>query len=293
MSERVLRLAIPAGSLQEATIALFRKAGYNLSPERRSYYLSVDDPEMACTLIRAQEIPRYVQDGLMDAGLTGLDWIMENDASVVEVCELAYSKATRRPARWVLAVPEGSPIESVRDLEGKRVATEVVHITKKYLEEHGVHAARVEFSWGATEAKPPELADAIVDITETGSSLRANKLRIVDTLLESTTRLIASHQAWADRWKRRKIEDMALMLSGALAADGKVGLMMNVRRSDLDSVIAILPALKNPTISALADDEWVAINTIVDEHVVREIVPQLKKAGAQGIVEYPLNKIIE
>ena len=293
MSERVLRLAIPAGSLQDATITLFRKAGYNLSPERRSYYLSVDDPEIACTLIRAQEIPRYVQDGLMDAGLTGLDWIMENDASVVEVCELAYSKATRRPARWVLAVPEGSQIESVRDLEGKRVATEVVSITKKYLEERGVHAATVEFSWGATEAKPPELADAIVDVTETGSSLRANKLRIVDTLLESTPRLIASHQAWSDPWKRRKIEDMALMLSGALAADGKVGLMLNVRRGDLDGVLAILPALKNPTISSLADAEWVAINTIVDERVVREIVPRLKQAGAQGIVEYPLNKIIE
>src|SRR3972149_1714143 len=194
MSERVLRLAIPAGSLQDATITLFRKAGYNLSPERRSYYLNVDDPEIVCTLIRAQEIPRYVQDGLMDAGLTGLDWIMENDASVVEVCELAYSKATRRPTRWVLAVPEASEIESVRDLEGKRVATEVVNITKKYLEERGVHAATVEFSWGATEAKPPDLADAIVDVTETGSSLRANKLRIVDTLLESTPRFIASHE---------------------------------------------------------------------------------------------------
>jgi ATP phosphoribosyltransferase len=293
MSERVLRLAMPAGSLQEATITLFRKAGYNMSPERRSYYLGVDDPEIACTLIRAQEIPRYVLDGLMDAGLTGLDQIIENNASVVEVCELAYSKATRGPARWVLAVPESSDIETVRDLEGKRVATEIVNITKKYLEDHGVHAATVEFSWGATEVKPPDLADAIVELTETGSSLRANKLRIVDTLLESTPRFIASHKAWADEWMRRKIEDIALMLSGAIAADGKVGLMLNVLRSDLDAVVAILPALKNPTISSLADDNWVAINTVVDEHVVREIIPRLKQAGAQGIVEYPLNKIIE
>lgn len=292
MSERVLRLAVPAGSLQEATVELFRRAGYNLSPESRSYYLSVDDPEIACTLIRAQEIPRYVHDGLMDAGLSGHDWIRENGVSVVEVAELRYSKASRRPVRWVLAVPEDSPIRSVGDLEGKRVATEAVNITKQYLEERGVHAT-VEFSWGATEAKPPELADAIVDVTETGSSLRANKLRIIETLLESTPRLIANEAAWADTWKRRKIEDMALMLQGALAAEGKVGLMLNVRRADLDGVVAILPALKNPTVSPLADSEWVAINTIVDEQVVREIIPRLKQAGAQGIVEYPLNKIIE
>ena len=292
VSERILRLAIPAGSLQEATVALFRRAGYNLSPERRSYYLSVDDPDLACTLIRAQEIPRYVQDGLMDAGLTGKDWILENEAAVVEVAELAYAKATRRPVRWVLAVPEASAIRSVGDLEGKRIATEVVNITKRYLEERGVKAT-VEFSWGATEAKPPELADAIVDVTETGSSLRANGLRVIETLLESTPRLIASRAAWDDPWKKRKIEDLALMLNGALAADGRVGLMMNVRRADLEGVIAILPALKNPTVSSLADDEWVAINTIVEESVVREIVPRLKQAGAQGIVEYPLNKIIE
>lgn len=292
MTERVLRLAIPAGSLQEATIALFRKAGYNLSPERRSYYLSVDDPEIACTLIRAQEIPRYVQDGLMDAGLTGLDMIQENSASVVEVGELTYSKVSRRPLRWVLAVPEASPIQSVRDLEGKRVATEAVNITKRFLEEHGVKAI-VEFSWGATEAKAPELADAIADVTETGNSLRANGLRIIDTIMESTPRFIASHAAWDDAWKRRKIEDMVLMLNGAQAAEGKVGLMLNVLRSDLDAVIAILPALKNPTISSLADDNWVAINTVVDESVVRHIIPLLKQAGGQGIVEYPLNKIIE
>jgi ATP phosphoribosyltransferase len=292
MSERVLRLAIPAGSLQEATIALFRKAGYNLSVERRSYYLSVDDPEIACTLIRAQEIPRYVQDGLMDAGLTGLDMIHENDASVVEVGELAHSKVSRRPVRWVLAVPEASPIQSVRDLEGKRVATEAVNITKRFLEERGVKAI-VEFSWGATEAKPPDLADAIVDVTETGNSLRANGLRVIDTIMESTPRFIASHAAWDDPWKRRKIEDMVLMLNGAQAAEGKVGLMLNVRQADLQNVLSILPALKNPTISSLADAEWVAINTVIDESVVRHIIPLLKQAGAQGIVEYPLNKIIE
>jgi ATP phosphoribosyltransferase len=292
MSERVLRLAIPAGSLQEATVTLFRKAGYNLSSERRSYYLNVDDPEIVCTLIRAQEIPRYVQDGLMDAGLTGRDWILENRASIVEVAELLYSKASRAPVRWVLAVPEDSPVRSLRDLEGKRIATEVVHITEQYLAEHGVQAS-VEFSWGATEAKPPELADAIVDVTETGSSLRANNLRVIETLLESTPRFIASHAAWEDPWRRRKIEDMVLMLSGVLSAEGKVGLMLNVRRAELEGVIAILPALKNPTVSSLADPEWVAINTIVNESVVREIIPRLKDAGAQGIVEYPLNKIIE
>ncbi|OGO52393.1 MAG: ATP phosphoribosyltransferase [Chloroflexi bacterium RBG_16_68_14] len=292
MSERLLRLALPAGSLQEATVALLRKAGYRLSLEGRSYYPTLDDPEIACTLIRAQEIPRYVQDGLMDAGLTGYDWIRENGASVVEVAELLYSKASRRPVRWVFAVPQASPIHSLRDLEGKRIATEVVNITREFLEERGVHAI-VEFSWGATEAKPPQLADAVVEATETGASLRANDLRELETLLESTPRFIASPAAWADPWKRRKIEDVALMLHGALAAEGKVGLMLNVRSADLDAVVAILPALKRPTISSLSDPDWVAINTVVDESVVREIIPRLKQAGAQGIVEYPLNKIIE
>ncbi len=273
-------------------MALLRKAGYNLSLEGRSYYPALDDPEIACTLIRAQEIPRYVQDGLMDAGLTGYDWIRENEAALVEVAELLYSKVSRSPVRWVLAVPEDSPIRSVRDLEGKRVATEVVNLTRQFLEKHGVHAV-VEFSWGATEAKPPELADAVVDVTETGASLRANNLREIETLLESTPRFVASRSAWADPWKRRKIEDMVLMLNGALAAEGKVGLMMNVRRSQLEDVVAILPALKQPTVSSLSDPEWVAINTVVDESVVREIMPKLKQAGAQGIVEYPLNKIIE
>ena len=292
MSERILRLAIPAGSLKDATVELFRKAGYNVSLDERSYNPVLDDQEITCTLIRAQEIARYVQDGLMDAGLTGHDWIIESGASLVEVGELRYSKVSRRPARWVVAVPEASPIRSVGDLEGKRIATEVVNITNQYLEQHGVKAA-VEFSWGATEAKPPELADAIVEITETGSSLRANGLRIVETVLESTTRFVASHDAWADPWKRGKIEDIVLMLNGALAAEGKVGLMMNVRRSQLDDVVAALPALKQPTISSLSDPDWVAINTVVEERVVREIIPRLKQAGAQGIVEYPLNKIIE
>ena len=292
MSERILRLAIPAGSLKNATVELFRKAGYTVLLDERSYIPVLDDQEITCTLIRAQEIPRYVQDGLMDAGLTGYDWIVENEASLVEVGELRYSKVSRLPARWVLAVPEASAVRSVADLEGKRIATEVVNITNKYLEQHGVKAA-VEFSWGATEAKPPDLADAIVEITETGSSLRANGLRIIETVLESTTRFVASHDAWADSWKRGKIEDIVLMLNGALAAEGKVGLMMNVRRSQLDDVVAALPALKQPTISSLSDPDWVAINTVVEERVVREIIPRLKQAGAQGIVEYPLNKIIE
>ncbi|MCH7811050.1 MAG: ATP phosphoribosyltransferase [Chloroflexi bacterium] len=292
MSEQILRLAIPAGSLQEATVSLFRKAGYNLGVGNRSYRPTLDDAEIVCRLIRAQEIPRYVQDGLMDAGLTGYDWICESGASVVEVAELQYSKATRRPFRWVLAVPEDSPIQSLADLAGKRIASEVVNITKRYLSERGIEAD-VEFSWGATEAKPPDLADAVVEGTETGASLRANGLRVIETLLESTSRFIASSAAWDDPWKRQKIEDLVLMLNGTLAADGKVGLMMNVTQADLDRVIAILPALKRPTISSLSDPDWVAINTVVEESVVREIIPRLKQAGAQGIVEYPLNKIID
>ncbi len=292
VSERVLRLALPAGSLQEPTIELFRRAGYNVSVASRSYNATLDDPEIACTLIRVQEMPRYVQDGSVDAGLMGHDWVVENGADVVEVAELTYAKTSRRALRWVLAVPDDSPIREVRDLEEKRVATEVVNITKQFLERNGVKAL-VEFSWGATEAKPPEFADAVVEITETGSSLRANKLREIATVLESTTRFIASREAWADPWKRRKIEDIVLMLQGALAAEGKVGLMMNVQRANLESVLAVLPALKQPTISSLSDPEWVAINTVVDESFVREIIPRLKQAGAQGIVEYPLNKIIE
>jgi len=289
---QILKLGIPAGSLQEATAELFRRAGYKISYSSRSYYPSIDDDEIDGLLIRAQEMARYVEDGVLDAGLTGHDWIVETGADVHEVAELVFSKVSRRPVRWVLCVPEDSPIKSVKDLEGKRIATEAVGVTTKYLQKHGV-TAKVEFSWGATEVKPPKLADAIVEVTETGSSLRANNLRVLDEVLTSTTRLIANHASYADPWKRQKIDDLALMLLGAMAADGKVGLMMNVPRQDLDQVVAILPALQNPTISDLADRAWVAVNTILDESVVRHIIPRLKEAGAQGIVEYPLNKIIE
>jgi ATP phosphoribosyltransferase len=243
-------------------------------------------------LIRAQEMPRYVEDGSLDCGLTGYDWILENDAKVVELGELVFSKVSKRPVRWVLAVPNDSPVQSVRDLQGKRVATEVVNVTRRWLAQHGVEA-HVEFSWGATEAKPPKLADAIVEVTETGSSLRANNLRIVADLLQSTTRFICNSRAHADAWKRRKMEDLLLMLKGAMAAEGKVGLMMNVRKADLPAVLKILPALQTPTISSLSDPDWADVNTIIDENIVRQIVPQLKQAGARGIVEYPLNKIID
>jgi len=289
---RILKLGIPAGSLQEASAELFRRAGYKISFGSRSYYPAIDDDEIECLLIRAQEMARYVQDGVLDAGLTGHDWIVETGADVHEVAELMFSKASRRPVRWVLCVPEDSPVRSVKDLEGKRIATEAVGVTTRYLEREGVKA-KVEFSWGATEVKPPKLADAIVEVTETGSSLRANNLRIVDEVLTSTTRLIANHQAYAEAWKRQKIDDIALMLQGAIAADGKVGLMMNVPRAKLDKVLAILPALQNPTISDLADRHWVAVNTICDESIVRHIIPRLKEGGACGIVEYPLNKIID
>jgi ATP phosphoribosyltransferase len=292
MSEPILKLGIPAGSLQEATGELFRKAGYKITFTSRSYYPSIDDPEIQCMLIRAQEMPRYVQDGSLDCGLTGHDWILENDARVVEMGELVFSKVSKRPVRWVLAVPNDSPVQGVKDLQGKRVATEVVNLTRRWLAQHGVQA-HVEFSWGATEAKPPKLADAIVEVTETGSSLRANNLRIIADLLQSTTRFICNERAHADPWKRQKMEDLLLMLKGAMAAEGKVGLMMNVRKSDLPAVLKILPALQTPTISSLSDPEWVAVNTIIDESIVRHIVPQLKQAGARGIVEYPLNKIID
>jgi ATP phosphoribosyltransferase len=289
---QILKLGIPAGSLQEATGELFRKAGYKITFGSRSYYPGIDDPEIQCTLLRAQEMARYVQDGSLDCGLTGLDWIRENDADVHEVAELIFSKVSRRPVRWVLAVPNDSPIQSVQDLQGKRIATEVVNLTRRWLAGHGV-TAQVEFSWGATEVKPPRLADAIVEVTETGSSLKANNLRIVCDLLQSTTRFIACHAAYADPWKRAKIDDIVLMIRGALAAEGKVGLMLNVSKADLAAVLALLPALQNPTISALSDPEWVAVNTIIDESTVRHIVPRLKQAGGRGIVEYPLNKIID
>ena len=292
MSERILRLAIPNGNLQQPTVDLFCKAGYRMTVQPRSYYPVVDDPDIQCMLVRPQEQPRYVQDGLIDAGFSGLDLIREAGADVIEVLDTASSNVAAFYTRWVLVVPEASTIQDVSDLEGKRIATELVNVTRAFLEERGVQAL-VEYSYGATEVKPPLLADAIVDATITGASLKANNLRIVAQVIESTPRFIASKAAWEDDWKRRKIEDMALMLRGAMAAEGKVGLMLNARRADLDAVVAVLPALKQPTISSLTDPDWVAINTIVDESVVREIVPKLKQAGAEGIVEYPLNKIIE
>ncbi len=289
---KILRVGIPAGSLQEATGDLFRKAGYKLTFQSRSYYPSIDDPEIHCTLIRAQEMPRYVENGSLDCGLTGFDWVQESQANVTIMTELIFSKVSKRPVRWVLAVPENSEIKNISDLKGKRIATEVVNITNRWLASHKVEA-QVEFSWGATEVKPPRFADAIVDVTETGSSLRANHLRIVAELLESTTRFIANKAAHEDSWKRKKMDDMVLMLKGALAAEGKVGLMMNVPQSSLIEVLKILPALQKPTISSLSDPSWVALNTILDESVVRHIIPKLSLAGAKGIVEYPLNKIIE
>jgi ATP phosphoribosyltransferase len=293
MTERKsLRLAIPNGNLQQATVELFNKAGYNMKVPDRSYFPTIDDAEIECMLVRPQEQPRYVQDGLIDAGITGYDWILETGARVIEVAEMVYSKVSRRPTRWVLVVPDESPVRTVRDLEGKRIATELVNLTRAFLEERGI-SALVEYSYGATEVKPGLLADAIVDATETGSSLRANNLRIVDTLIESTPRLVAGPQAWDDPWKRQKIEDIALMLRAVMNAEGKVWLSMNARKDDLDAVLAILPALDKPTVASLSDPAWVDVTTIVDEAVVREIVPRLKKAGAHGIVEYPLNKIID
>jgi ATP phosphoribosyltransferase len=289
--KKKLRFGLPKGSLQEATIEKMARAGYNISVSSRSYVPYVDDEELEIRLIRAQEISRYVEHGYLDCGITGHDWIEENGSSVHEVGEFLFSKATRQPARWVLAVPEKSPIKSVRDLKGKRIATEVVNLTKKYLRKHKVKA-EVEFSWGATEVKAHELVDAIVEITETGSSLRANKLRIVDTLLYSTPRLIANHASWKDKWKRQKIETMALLLKGALDAEAKVGLKMNIAEKNLAALLASLPALRNPTISGLSQEGWVAVETIIDEHIVRELIPQLKAAGAEGIIEYPLNKVV-
>jgi ATP phosphoribosyltransferase len=288
----ILKLGIPAGSLQEATGELFRRAGYKITFASRSYYPAIDDAEIQCTLLRAQEMPRYVEDGSLDCGLTGYDWIQENDSKVVEVAELVFSKVSRRPVRWVLAVPNDSPVQDIKDLQGKRIATEVVNLTRRWLGKHGV-TANVEFSWGATEVKPPRLADAIVEVTETGSSLRANNLRIVAEMLQSTTRFIANEQSYAEPWKKQKIDDIVLMLQGAMAAEGRVGLMMNVPTDRLKAVLEILPALQNPTVSSLSDASWVAVNTILAEDIVRHIVPQLKAAGARGIVEYPLNKIID
>ena len=289
--KRKLRFGLPKGSLQDAAIARMAKAGFNIQLTSRSYSPYVDDDEMEIRLIRAQEISRYVEHGYLDCGITGYDWIQENGSNVHEVGEFFFSKVTRMPTRWVLAVPERSRIKSVKDLRGKRIATEVVNITRKYLKRHQVKA-EVEFSWGATEVKAHELVDAIVEVTETGSSLRANNLRIVDTLLVSTPRLIANHAAWNDRWKRQKIETLALLLRGALEAEAKVGMKMNIAEANLKDLLQRLPALRRPTISHLSQPGWVAVETIIDEHIVRELIPQLKAAGAEGIIEYPLNKVV-
>jgi ATP phosphoribosyltransferase len=286
-----LKLGIPKGSLENATIDLFRRAGYVITVGTRSYFPGIDDPDIECMLIRAQEMARYVEDGVLDAGLTGRDWVEENEADVVAVADLIYAKQSFGKVRWVLAVPEASSFHSVKDLQGKIVATELVGATKRYLARHGV-TAKVEFSWGATEVKPPVLADAIVEVTETGSSLRANKLKIIDTVLESNTQLIANKASWEDAAKRRKLEDMKMLLDGAINALGKVGLMLNVHKDNLAGVLSVLPALKRPTISHLSDEEWLAVNTILDECTVRDIIPKLKQAGGEGIVEYPLNKIV-
>jgi len=286
-----IKLGIPKGSLQDSTLRLFQKAGFNIRVDARSYKPLIDDDDIECLMIRAQEIPKYVEQGVLDIGLCGEDWIQESGASVQEVAELVYSKNGFGKVRLVLAVPEESPIRSVKDLAGKRIATELVRVTQSYLARNGV-AAEVEFSWGATEVKAPDLVDAIADLTETGSSLRANKLRVVETILESSTKLIANAKTYQDAWKKEKIDEIALLLEGAILAEGRVGLKMNVDKKDLDAVVALLPALKNPTVSDLYDKQSVAVETIVEEKIVREIIPKLKKAGAQGIVEYSINKIV-
>jgi len=292
-----LKLGIPKGSLQDATIHLFARAGFNIYVSTRSYFPAIDDPEIECMLIRAQEMARYVSDGVLDAGLTGQDWIAEHEAGdgktgvLTSVADLVYAKQSFGKVKWVLAVPEDSPFKDARDLEGKTIATELVRVTRAYFERQRVNV-KVEFSWGATEVKPPMLADAIVEVTETGTSLRANRLRIIDTLMESNTQLIANHSALEDPWKKVKVDNIALLLRAAIEAQGRVGLMLNVRRDDLAAVLDLLPALQRPTISALSDTEWVAVNTIIEERTVRDLIPRLKSARAQGIVEYPLNKIV-
>ncbi len=288
----VLQLGIPKGSLQEATFELLERAGFSFSVQSRSYFPSTDDDELEAMLVRAQEMAKYVEDGVFDAGITGKDWIMETNADIHPVADLIYSKRSMRPVRWVLAVPENSDIHSVEDLEGKRIATEVVNLANRWLEEHGVEAD-VEFSWGATEAKAPDLVDAIIEVTETGTSLRANNLRVVEVLMESNTQLIANHDAWQDPWKRQKIENIAMLLKGAIRAESRVVLKMNARREDASEIIDMLPALRRPTVSSLSStDDWVAIETVIEERQVRSIIPGLKRAGAEGLIEYPLNKII-
>ncbi len=290
-SKPILKLGIPKGSLESATIDLFRRAGFQITVNSRSYFPAIDDPNIECMLIRAQEMARYVEDGVLDAGLTGQDWISESGANVESVADLVYAKQSFGRVRWVLAVPESSSVQSVKDLEGKVIATELVQTTLRYLQANNVNA-KVEFSWGATEVKPPILADAIVEVTETGSSLRANNLRIVETVIESNTKFIANTKSWADPDKREQMLDIKMLLEGAINAMGKVGLMLNVERKNLDAILGVLPALKTPTISNLADENWLALNTILDESTVRTIIPRLKAAGAHGIVEYPLNKIV-
>jgi ATP phosphoribosyltransferase len=292
-----LKLGIPKGSLQDATIHLFARAGFNVYVSTRSYFPAIDDPEIECMLIRAQEMARYVSDGVLDAGLTGQDWIAEHELGdgttgvLTSIADLIYAKQSFGKVRWVLAAPEDSPFQSAKDFNGKTIATELVRVTRAYFARHGADV-HVEFSWGATEVKPPVLADAIVEATETGSTLRANRLRILDTVMESNTQLVANHTALADPWKRTKLENIALLLRAAIEAQGRVGLMLNVRRADLAAVLALLPALQRPTISALSDEDWVAVNTIIEERTVRDLIPKLKAARAQGIVEYPLNKIV-
>jgi ATP phosphoribosyltransferase len=287
----LLMLGLPKGSLQDATIKLFAKAGFDISVSSRSYRPSIDDEQLDGRFVRAQEVSRYVEHGYFDCGLTGQDWVLENASDVVEVCDLVYSRATNLRSKWIIAVPENSPVQTVKDLEGKRIATEVVNITRQYLKDQGVKA-EVEFSWGATEVKVPDLVDAIVDLTETGNSIRANKLRIVDTLLYTNTVLVANKDSWENPKKREKIENIAMLLQSALEASSKVGLKLNIDKSKLDAVLAALPALRNPTVNRLTDEAWVAIDTILDEKVVREIIPQLKSLGAEGIIEYPLNKVV-
>jgi len=286
-----LKLGIPKGSLENATVDLFRRAGFQITVSSRSYFPAIDDPDIECMLIRAQEMARYVEHGVLDAGLTGLDWVIESGLEVVTVCGLVYAKQSRGKVRWVLAIPESSPVQRAEELENCIVATELVSVTRDYFRNKGV-SVRVEFSWGATEVKPPMLADAIVEVTETGSSLKANRLRIIDTVLESNTQIIANRAAWEQGCKRRKIENLALMLRGAMEAQDRVGLMLNVRKEDLAAVLSVLPALKKPTVATLSDDEWVAVNTVIEESTAWQIIPRLKEAKAQGIVEYPLNKVV-
>ncbi|HNR45090.1 MAG TPA: ATP phosphoribosyltransferase [Methanofastidiosum sp.] len=287
----MLKIGLPKGSLQESTLNMFKKAGYSINISSRSYKPSIDDTNIECLLIRAQEIPRYVEKGIIDIGLTGMDWVVENNADIVNVGKLVYAKQGLKPVKWVLAVSESSKIKTPQDLNGKRIATEVVNITKKYLEQKGIEAS-VEFSWGATEVKVPELVDAIVELTETGSSLKAHNLKVLDTILESTTVLISNKESWKSSWKRKKTEDLFMLLKGALAAESMVGVKMNVQKANLEELISVLPALRKPTVSNLSSDGWVAVETIVDEKIIRDLIPKLKSAGAEGIIEYPLNKVI-